>query len=537
MYKTFYKLFTAPVLFLLVTIETVAQNNVGVNTTAPQATLDVNGDLVLRTGTITATNGNNIALNVNSSRFSNYRISGPSAAFTIAGITQGVDGRIISLLNSSGYTMTIKNQDATAAMSNRIITGTGTDVNIPNKGMLMLKYDNFETAWILMNKNELGGGTGWGLSGNNGLTATNFIGTTDNAALEFRQANSTVARFFGENSFMGTYAGNGYASGSGNLFFGRNAGNGFQNGSNNVFIGNQTGEINAAALDYAIGIGPVSVNESNNIKIGAYFQKTGIGLGYAENPTHTLTVGKRINGTHQGALRILGGGGYHTDFNSGNTEDVLITGGRLLGKIFLNRDNGGDVVIAYNTTSQVGIGTHFMNPNTKLSIVTATEYSNAFSLENSTGTARFNAFIGGPNNGNTVSLGTPGNMPVALYTNNANRIFISGNGNVGIGTDNPTYKLSVNGNIRSKEVVVETAWADYVFDKNYELRPLNEVEKFIDKNNHLPGVPSAREIQEKGLNVGVLQTKMMEKIEELTLYIIQLKKEIDILKSNSSHEK
>ncbi|MBC7937739.1 MAG: hypothetical protein H7Y86_20510, partial [Rhizobacter sp.] len=173
---------------------------------------------------------------------------------------------------------------------------------------------------------------------------------------------------------------------------------------------------------------------------------------------------------------------------------------------------------------------------------TAVDYSNAFCLENATGTVRFNAFLGGPDNGNTVSLGTTGNMPIALYTNNANRVFILGNGNVGIGTDNPTYKLSVNGNVRSKEVVVESIWADYVFDKNYKLKSLNEVEQFIEEHNHLPGIPSAKEIQQYGLNVGELQTKMMEKIEELTLYIIDLKKQIDSIQQpvctskNKNHE-
>jgi hypothetical protein len=104
------------------------------------------------------------------------------------------------------------------------------------------------------------------------------------------------------------------------------------------------------------------------------------------------------------------------------------------------------------------------------------------------------------------------------------------NGNVGIGTTNPTYKLSVNGNVRSKEVVVETGWADFVFDKKYVLPSLNEVEKYIKANNHLPNIPSAEEIQTNGLKVGEIQTKMMQKIEELTLYVIELKKEIDLLK-------
>jgi hypothetical protein len=123
----------------------------------------------------------------------------------------------------------------------------------------------------------------------------------------------------------------------------------------------------------------------------------------------------------------------------------------------------------------------------------------------------------------------------AIWFSNNNFAFMpvsTGNGNVGIGTTNPTYKLSVNGNIRAKEVVIETGWADYVFEKNYRLRPLSEVEQFIKKNNHLPNIPSAEDIQKNGLNVAAVQTKMMEKIEELTLYVIELKKEIELLKTN-----
>ena len=102
-------------------------------------------------------------------------------------------------------------------------------------------------------------------------------------------------------------------------------------------------------------------------------------------------------------------------------------------------------------------------------------------------------------------------------------------GNVGIGTLNPTYKLSVNGNIRSKEVVVETGWADYVFHNNYRLMPIDQLEQFIKQNNHLPNIPSAKEIEEKGLKLADTQKRMMEKIEELMLYVIEQHKRIEIL--------
>jgi len=96
------------------------------------------------------------------------------------------------------------------------------------------------------------------------------------------------------------------------------------------------------------------------------------------------------------------------------------------------------------------------------------------------------------------------------------------------------YHLAVRGLIKSQEIVVELAnWADYVFDNNYTLKPLAEVEQYIKENKHLPNIPSASDIKQNGLKVGELQNKMMEKIEELTLYIIELRKEIDLLKHHN----
>lgn len=111
------------------------------------------------------------------------------------------------------------------------------------------------------------------------------------------------------------------------------------------------------------------------------------------------------------------------------------------------------------------------------------------------------------------------------------------NGNVGIGTNNPTYKLAVNGTIRSKEVRVESGWADFVFENDYKLPPLDEVESFIVKNKHLPGIPSAKNVAENGLAVGEMQAKMMQKIEELTLYLIEANKKIAILEKAMGEKK
>jgi hypothetical protein len=106
-------------------------------------------------------------------------------------------------------------------------------------------------------------------------------------------------------------------------------------------------------------------------------------------------------------------------------------------------------------------------------------------------------------------------------------------GNVGIGTTSPTEKLSVNGRIRAKEVIVETTnWSDYVFAKDYKLASLSEVEQHIRQQGHLPGVPSATEVAEKGVSVGDMQAVLLAKIEELTLHQIAQEKELARLREN-----
>ncbi|NRA27007.1 MAG: hypothetical protein HRU10_07145 [Opitutales bacterium] len=100
-------------------------------------------------------------------------------------------------------------------------------------------------------------------------------------------------------------------------------------------------------------------------------------------------------------------------------------------------------------------------------------------------------------------------------------------GNVGIGTTNPTHKLSVNGTIRAKEVIVESGWSDYVFEDDYRLAPLAEVEAHITAHGHLPGIPSATEIEQNGAKLSELVTLQMAKIEELTLHLIEKEKQLE----------
>jgi hypothetical protein len=106
---------------------------------------------------------------------------------------------------------------------------------------------------------------------------------------------------------------------------------------------------------------------------------------------------------------------------------------------------------------------------------------------------------------------------------------------VGIGThsfsdDTGDYRLSVNGNIRAHRVRVYTTWADYVFAKDYRLPSLAEVETQIKSVGHLADIPSAGEVEKNGIDVGEMNKLLLQKVEELTLYVIELNKEVEELK-------
>jgi hypothetical protein len=119
--------------------------------------------------------------------------------------------------------------------------------------------------------------------------------------------------------------------------------------------------------------------------------------------------------------------------------------------------------------------------------------------------------------------------PTTLVTD----IYITEQGKVGIGTSNPgSFRLAVEGKIAARElrITLDNPWPDYVFTPQYQLRSLPGVEEFIKKHGHLPNMPSAKEVKENGIEVGNISAKLLEKIEELTLYMIDLKKENEKIK-------
>lgn len=102
------------------------------------------------------------------------------------------------------------------------------------------------------------------------------------------------------------------------------------------------------------------------------------------------------------------------------------------------------------------------------------------------------------------------------------------NGKLGIGTSNPDSELSVNGEIHAEEVRIDLSVPapDYVFKADYDLRPLSEIREYIDRNGHLPNIPSALEMEENGVELGLMNMKLLEKIEELTLYALKQNQQI-----------
>lgn len=173
----------------------------------------------------------------------------------------------------------------------------------------------------------------------------------------------------------------------------------------------------------------------------------------------------------------------------------------------------GDFVVGADSGTNYGVSGSASGLN-------ATNYGGYFGAGSSSTSTSYGVYITSP---------TAGTNHYALYSNASAVSYI--NGAVGIGTTTlDTFKLAVCGSIHAKAQVLATGWCDFVFDKNYNLMPLEEVEKHIKTDKHLPGIPTTKQVVKNGLNVGQMQVKMMQKIEELTLYLIDLKKENEALK-------
>ena len=175
------------------------------------------------------------------------------------------------------------------------------------------------------------------------------------------------------------------------------------------------------------------------------------------------------------------------------------------------------------------------NPTLKLSRNGYGVNSAVIGFYNSTGSAGFL----GVKTDNVIALAPTGDLVSGgnnIVEFNTSTKATSFSGNVFMGpftttTKSPTgYVLNVDGKVRANEVVVNATGADFVFEENYELIPLTDLEIYINKNKHLPGVPSASAMQENGMSVSETTSTLLQKIEELTLYVIALQKETENLR-------
>lgn len=296
-------------------------------------------------------------------------------------------------------------------------------------------------------------------------------------------------------------------------------------------------QINGSTKLYVNTSGGVSVGSSTTPPANGLYVSGNVGVGTSV-PSVKLSVAGGTDATLAGGGYIVAGSIAGSNIVIDENE-IMARNNGVSNTLLLNND-GGDVDISAgalmveSSTNRVGIGT--TAPAVKLHVYGGTDAelaSGGYILAGSTSSVNLvidNNEIMARNNGGTSTLyfNDDGGDLVMCYEG----------GNVMIGTKTPAtgYILSVDGKGMFEEIKVQTSgnWPDYVFDKNYELPSLYALESSIKTQKHLPGIPSSAEVNKEGILVGDMQTKMIEKIEELTLYIISLQKQVDELKKQQN---
>jgi hypothetical protein len=278
----------------------------------------------------------------------------------------------------------------------------------------------------------------------------------------------------------------------------------------------------------AVGIG--TSNPSLKLEVNGAATNNGMALYSGANSNYTFLALGRAG--FEAMIAMPAGPGQFSP--TAAAGDLVI---RSEGKnILFTTDSGSTNQMYLKNGGNVGIGTS--TPNALLSLGGSAGIKQLIYDGNADYNAGFGVNLGQAPNAMTFFMGYgDGNSGTAQSTNfsivSANhswpfgsdfttRFTVTHGGNVGIGTTNPSHLLSVAGIIGAREVVVTaTEGADYVFKPGYRLKPLNEVAAFIKEHHHLPEIPSEAEVKEKGVDLGDMQTKLLAKVEELTLHMIQ----------------
>ncbi|MCQ2313803.1 MAG: hypothetical protein MJZ56_01335 [Bacteroidales bacterium] len=305
-----------------------------------------------------------------------------------------------------------------------------------------------------------------------------------------------------------------------------------------------------AKLTFAFG-DQNTVSQINSIGIGRKNNITGansfaIGNNNTVNSDASIAIGYKIKNTT--------GYGITIGYGRNTTDKVLLnnTDGIMMG---MNSDKP-TLFISWSETDgrtgRVGIG-NVTEPQAKLHIK-ADNYSYDgedadIMLEPTRSDKKAAVYFRNKNNsisvsGNQMIFAAPKysftNADITLGKNTstqASEISFTGQGGISMSDNRMNFNAReynfANGAIHAEEVVVEIMrdWPDYVFNDDYQLTSLNEVKKYIDDNGHLPGVPSAEQVSEEGVKLGEINTKLLEKIEELTLYIIRQEERIQALEN------
>ena len=239
-----------------------------------------------------------------------------------------------------------------------------------------------------------------------------------------------------------------------------------------------------------------------------------------------MALGMYTQSEHAYGITIGQGYSYTKPLNN-NTAGIMLGSGSNLPTLFITNQN------IENRTGKIGIG-DMTDPQAKLHIMGDAMEDVGIILESKQPEYR-SAFIQLKDENHKISVGTNGAMNITAGAKPLNlegsRVTLTGK--VGVNTNNTVngYAFAVDGGIVTDEVLILDVedWPDYVFSQNHMLMPLGELKTFINKNSHLPEIPSAQEVEENGVNVAEMQKLLLKKIEELTLYTVEQQRLIEEL--------